>query len=103
MPIDGFNVPDTLVISLSAVPFDGCLDTLPCLFRIGIEVKASFFLSQSPVETFYSAYGLRMTKAGPSMMKRALFQAGDIARSLLISTIGRWSTMVRPICRPWEQ
>ena len=24
--------------------------------------------------------GLRMTKAGPSMMKRALFQAGDIAR-----------------------
>ncbi len=43
--------------------------------------------------------GLRMTKAGPSMMKRALFRAGDIARrydpSLLISTIGRWCTMTR--------
>jgi len=31
MPIDGFNVPNTLVISLNAVPFDGCPDTLPCL------------------------------------------------------------------------
>ena len=74
MPIDGFNVPNTLVISLSTVAFDGCPDILPCLLRIGIAAKAYFLLSQSPTEAFYSAYGLRMTK-GDTPVTYAQFRA----------------------------
>jgi len=50
------------VIPLSAVSLYGFSDALPCLIRIAIPVQAYLFLSQSPVETLNSPYGLRVAK-----------------------------------------
>ena len=50
------------------------------------------------------AKGLRMTKAGPSIVRMALYQSGDIARrtpSSQLSIIARWSLMARTIVRQW--
>ena len=44
-PVNGFNIPNTLVISFSDVSLDGCPDALPCLLRIGILVEAYLLLS----------------------------------------------------------
>jgi len=67
MPVNGFDIPDTLVIPLSTVSFDGCLDALPCLFRIGIQVKAYLFFSQGPMKALNTPYGLRMTRRNTLM------------------------------------
>jgi transposase len=53
------------------------------------------------------AKGLRMTQAGPSIMRMALYQAGDIGRSgtpnLLLSIIVRWPITARTIDKLWER
>ena len=67
MPINGFNIPNTLVIPLGAVPLDGCPDALSCLLRVRIPAEAYFLLPQCSVEALNSPYGLRMAKGNTPM------------------------------------
>ena len=68
MPVNRFDVPNTLVIPVVAVSLDSYPDALPCFFRIGIQVKAYLFFSQGPVKAFDSAYGLRMAERNTPMI-----------------------------------
>jgi len=69
MPIDGFNITNSPVVPLGAVPLDSCPDVLPYLLRvIEIAVKAYLFLSQGPMEVLNPSYGLSIPKGNTPMI-----------------------------------